>query len=43
MTLAHDLAQDLAAIAAEMASRTDRGQPADYIPELAAIDAKQFR
>jgi glutaminase len=36
------LDRHLAEIAAEMASRTDRGQPADYIPELAAIDRNQF-
>jgi glutaminase len=36
------LDRHLAEIAAEMASRTDRGQPADYIPELAAIDPNQF-
>ncbi|WP_284164379.1 glutaminase [Frigidibacter sp. SD6-1] len=29
-------------IRAEMAARTDRGTPADYIPELAAIDPGQF-
>jgi glutaminase len=37
-----DIAQHLAAIEAEMAARTDRGQVADYIPELAAIDPGQF-
>ena len=36
------LAQHLAAIAAEMAARTDRGRVADYIPQLAAIDPNQF-
>ncbi|MES2551772.1 MAG: glutaminase [Pseudomonadota bacterium] len=36
------IADHLAEIAAEMASRTDRGQVADYIPELAAIDPNQF-
>jgi glutaminase len=36
------LAQTLAEIAHEMATRTDRGQPADYIPQLAAIDPAQF-
>ena len=36
------IAGHLAEIAAEMASRTDRGQVADYIPELAAIDPNQF-
>ncbi|MEM7444395.1 MAG: glutaminase [Pseudomonadota bacterium] len=29
-------------IAAEMAARTDRGQVADYIPELAKVDPNQF-
>jgi glutaminase len=37
-----DIAQHLAEIAAEMAARTDRGCPADYIPQLAAIDPDQF-
>lgn len=32
----------LAEIAGEMAARTDRGQPADYIPQLAAVDPTQF-
>ena len=32
----------LADIAAEMAARTDRGQVADYIPQLAAVDPGQF-
>ncbi len=32
----------LAEIAGEMAARTDRGQPADYIPQLAAVDPGQF-
>lgn len=36
------IADHLAEIAAEMTSRTDRGQVADYIPELAAIDPNQF-
>jgi glutaminase len=36
------LADHLAEIAAELATRTDRGHPADYIPELAAIDPNQF-
>ena len=36
------LAQHLAEIAAEMAARTDRGRVADYIPELAAVNADQF-
>lgn len=36
------LPEILAEITAEMASRTNRGQPADYIPELAAIDPGQF-
>lgn len=29
-------------LANEMARRTDRGQPADYIPELASVDVNQF-
>ena len=29
-------------IAAEMATRADRGKVADYIPQLARIDPKQF-
>lgn len=37
-----DLAAHLAEIQAEMATRTDRGTPAGYIPELAAIDPGQF-
>lgn len=36
------IADHLADIAAEMAARTDRGQVADYIPELAAVDPGQF-
>ncbi len=36
------IADHLAEIAAEMATRTDRGRVADYIPELAAIDPAQF-
>jgi glutaminase len=36
------LSAHLAEIAAEMAARTDRGQVADYIPQLAAIDPGQF-
>lgn len=36
------LAQILDEIAGEMATRTDRGQPADYIPQLAAVDPGQF-
>ncbi|MDZ4086491.1 MAG: glutaminase [Tabrizicola sp.] len=36
------LPQILSDIAEEMASRSDRGQVADYIPELAAIDPGQF-
>ena len=36
------IAQHLAEITAEMAARTDRGQVADYIPQLAAIDPNQF-
>ena len=37
-----DIAQHLAAIQAEMAARIDRGQVADYIPQLAAVDPAQF-
>ncbi|MEO8244773.1 MAG: glutaminase [bacterium] len=37
-----DLPGVLAEIAARMASETDRGSPADYIPELARIDLAQF-
>ncbi|MEM9716793.1 MAG: glutaminase, partial [Pseudomonadota bacterium] len=29
-------------LAGEMAARTDRGAPADYIPELANVDVNQF-
>ena len=36
------LSDHLAEIAAEMAARTDRGQVADYIPQLAAVDPNQF-
>ena len=36
------LPDHLAGIAAEMAARTDRGQVADYIPQLAAVDPNQF-
>ena len=36
------LAETIAEIAAEMASRTERGKVASYIPELAGIDAGQF-
>lgn len=37
-----DLAQHLAEIQAEMAARAERGQVANYIPELAAVDPNQF-
>ncbi|MBL9064240.1 glutaminase [Tabrizicola sp.] len=40
--MSSDIAQHLAEIAAEMASRSDRGQVAGYIPELAAADPGQF-
>lgn len=40
--MSDQIAQHLAEIAAEMATRTDRGRVADYIPELAAIDPNQF-
>jgi glutaminase len=40
--MTRDLAQHLAEIQAEMSARTDRGQVADYIPQLAAIDTGQF-
>ena len=36
------LAETIAEIAADMASRTERGKVASYIPELAGIDAGQF-
>ncbi|MEZ5887010.1 MAG: glutaminase [Paracoccaceae bacterium] len=37
-----DLPAILEEIRAEMAARTERGTPADYIPELAAIDPGRF-
>lgn len=37
-----DLQHLVDTIAAEMAAETDRGQVADYIPELAKVDASQF-
>lgn len=37
-----DLQTVLEEIGAEMAARTDRGQVADYIPELAGVDPDQF-
>ncbi len=37
-----NLHETLSEIAADMAARTDRGQPADYIPELAAVNPAQF-
>jgi glutaminase len=37
-----DLDQVVKEIAAEMAQRTDRGQVATYIPELARVDVKSF-
>ncbi|CAN5336153.1 glutaminase [soil metagenome] len=39
---APNLVQVVQEIAAEMAARTDRGEVASYIPELANIDNKQF-
>lgn len=38
----HDLAAIINAIAAEMADAPHRGQPADYIPPLAAVDPRRF-
>lgn len=38
----HDLAAIIDAIAAEMADAPHRGQPADYIPPLAAVDPRRF-
>lgn len=37
-----NLAETLAEIAKDMAARPDRGKPADYIPQLSAIDPGQF-
>lgn len=37
-----NLPQILSDIAGEMAARTDRGQVANYIPQLAAVDPNQF-
>lgn len=37
-----NLPRILSDIAEEMAARTDRGQVADYIPQLAAVDPNQF-
>ncbi len=37
-----DLRRIVAEIAAEMAAETDRGTVADYIPQLAKVDPKQF-
>ncbi|MBZ0148830.1 MAG: glutaminase [Pseudorhodoplanes sp.] len=37
-----DLDQVVKEIAAEMAQRTDRGEVASYIPELARVDARSF-
>ena len=37
-----DLDAAVREIAAEMKQRTDRGNVADYIPELARVDAKAF-
>ena len=37
-----DLQTVVAEIAAEMASRPDRGEVADYIPELARVDPRRF-
>lgn len=38
----HDLAAIIDAIAAEMADAPHRGQPADYIPPLTAVDPRRF-
>ncbi len=42
MSATSDLAAAIDAIADRMASTTDRGRPADYIPELAKVDPNQF-